>query len=265
MTKDKGFRRALLSLCAYVANPFRLRAAYLRYALRSTSPKQIRQRIEVLRRFKTIHQAVHCATSEDELFFIADEILRIPSDREGDIIECGVYKGGSTCKLSVVAKLMGRRLIACDSFSGLPEPKDFDTKHVLSNGSVAIYKKGDYLSTMDEVRANLQQFGEPDAVELVQGYFQDTLPLLKEKKFALVFIDVDLYESVICCIENLWPALQPGCRFFTHEAPHLLTVQAFTDKDFWRNRFGIEPPVFVGGGTGLGRLKRVLGFVEKPL
>lgn len=228
------------------------------------SPREYRKKLDIIKRFRAIHNNVPCAHSEAELLFIANELLRIPTQLEGDIIECGTYKGGSTCKLSIVAKMTGRRMFACDLFSGLPEPKDFDARHVHFNGTVEIYRKGDWLSTPGEVQTNLEQFGESDVVELIAGNFRDTLPSLRWRKFALVFIDVDLYESIVCCLENLWPMLQPGCKFFTHEAHHLLTVQAFTDKHFWQSKFGMEPAAFIGGGTGLGMLKPYLGYVEKP-
>lgn len=265
VAKDTGFRRALLSASAYGINLLRSRANYIRFALRSRSPQQLRQRIEILRRFRTIHKSVHCAHSEDELLFIADEILRIPSDRGGDIIECGVYKGGSTCKLSVVAKLVGRRVIACDSFLGLPRPKDFDATHVHSNGIVEVYEEADYLGSLDEVYTNLSRFGEPSVVSLVPGWFHESLPRLRrDQKFVCIFLDVDLQESIVCCLQNLWPRLQVGCKLFTHEAHHELTVKVFSDEAFWRTNFGHDLPPFIGAGTGLGPTMPALGHVEKP-
>ena len=229
-------------------------------------PQQFGKRLEILRKFRHIHKAVPCAHLEAEALYIADSILRIPLSLRGDIIECGTYKGGGTCKLSIVAKLTGRRLFACDSFVGLPEPKPFDKIHVHCDGTRETYQRGDYSASVDEVCANLEKYGEPDVVTLVPGWFQETLPLLKQKRFVLVFIDVDLYESIICCIENLWPVLQKGCRFFTHEAQSMLTVKAFQDMEFWKVRMGMNtPPIFVGAKRGLGITKKFLGYIRKPI
>ena len=225
------------------------------------SPRQLHQRIHVIKRFRKIHRSVTCAHSEAELLRIADEVLR--NKIAGDIIEAGVYKGGSTCKLSIVAKLTGRQLYACDSFEGLPEPGTIDKVHSLSSGKEEIYHKSDYLGTMDEVKKNLKNYGEPSAVELIPGWFNKTLLGMKNKKFALVFIDVDLHDSFVACLENLWPPLQNGCKFFTHEAHHLLTIKSFSDKTFWQEKFGINPPEFVGAGKGLSRLEPCLGYIKK--
>lgn len=263
-SKDKGYRLALVKATAYLADIFTTYFnIFLIFLVRSRSPKQLRQRIEVLRRFRAIHQGSLHPYPGLELLFIADEILRIPPAMEGDIIECGVFKGGSTCKLSIIAKLVGRRLIACDSFQGLPKPRDFDAVHIRTNGRKDVYKEGDYQGTLEEVRANLNRFGEPDVVSLVPGWFHETLPTLRHQKFVCIFIDVDLYDSIVCCLQNLWPALQPGCKLFTHEAPHELTVKAFTDQAFWRTNFGHTPPPFIGGGTGLGPRMCALGYIQK--
>jgi len=228
-------------------------------------PKQIIRRWIILKRFRQIHKAIPCAHSEAELLHIADEILKVPNTVEGDIIECGVWKGGSTCKLSIVAKMTGRKLIACDSFEGLPEPEEHDRAHIHSNGKIEIYKKGDYATSIAEVKANLIKFGEPDSVELVKGWFHETLPKLKNRRARaiLVFIDVDLQESIKCCLENLWPILVKGCKFFTHEAHHVLTVKLLTDKDFWKKLGEYEPPKFIGALKGYGRLEPCLGYLRR--
>ena len=224
-------------------------------------PRQLRQRIYILKRFKAIHKKVTCAHSNAELLHIADEILRTPL--RGDIIECGVYKGGSTCKLSIVTKLTGKKLYACDSFKGLPKSSKMDEEHICINGTKEIYHEGDYSGTIDEVHQNLVNYGEPDVVELVPGWFQETLPRMSDKEFSLVFVDVDLYDSLTTCIENLWPSLQRGGKFFTHEAHHMFTIKAFTDKVFWKQKLGAAPPKFIGAGKGISRTKPCLGYLMK--
>lgn len=261
--KQVGLKQALVKVLHYFLahSPIRL-VYYVHFVFKK--PKQMRLRFEVVKRFKLIQKSVHCAHSEFELLHIADNILRIPSSIKGDIIECGVYKGGSTCKLSVVAKLTNRKLLACDSFQGLPEPQDFDKIHTHCNGKKETYKEGDYEGSIQEVQKNLERFGEPAYINLVPGWFNETLPRLDEKKFVLIFLDVDLYDSIITCLENLWTGLQPGMRLYTHEAHHELTIKAFTDAEWWQAKFNISPPAFIGGGTGLSWNMKCLGYVQKP-
>ena len=243
----------------FLVNQILLIGEQLKFLIRH--PSQLRQRIWILRKFKVIHKNVTCVHSEAELLHIADEILTIPL--KGDIIECGVYKGGGTCKLSIIAKLTGKKLYACDSFKGLPKPSKIDEKHTQLNGTKRIYHEGDYLGTIDEVHQNLVRYGELGVVELVPGWFDETLPRIRGKKFSLVFIDVDLQGSIITCIENLWPSLQKGGKFFTHEAHHLLTIKAFTDKAFWKQKLGVTTPKFFGAGKGISKTKPCLGYLLK--
>ena len=58
---------------------------------------------------------------------------------QGKILECGVFKGGSTCCLSHICDYLGLELIAADSFEGLPT-------------SVGYYGKGDFKGSLQEVK-----------------------------------------------------------------------------------------------------------------
>jgi len=265
--KDVGCFQTLRLSAVYAADNiisfFFTIAGYLAFLVRPRSHSSLHQRIEILRRFFMIHRSIHCAHQEIELLFIADEILSIPAVVDGDIIECGVYKGGSTCKLSIVAKVAGRQVIACDSFQGLPEPRDFDAIHICRNGKKYVFEEGDWLGTVEEVRSNLKCYGEPNLVSIVPGWFYETLPNLRHRKFACIFIDVDLYDSIICCLQNLWPGLQVGCKLFMHEADCELTIKALTDCNFWETNFGIIPPKFNGAERGLRPSMRQLGYIEK--
>ena len=80
----------------------------------------------------------------------------------------------------------------------------------------------------------------------------------------MVFIDVDLYDSILCCLENLYPILQEGCEFFTHEARSLFTIKAFSNKELWKKLGEEKPPRLVGALTGLGLTKPFLAYIIKP-
>lgn len=153
---------------------------------------------------------------------------------------------------------------------GLPKPREFDRVHIYLNRSgkprKETYNKGDYLGTLEEFKGNLEKFGEPDVVEIIPGWFQETLPKLRKmgRKLVFAFIDVDLYDSIITCLENLYPMLQEGCKLYTHEAHHLLTVKTFLDITVWRKLGESNPPKLVGALRGLGISKSCLGYIQKP-
>src|SRR5207302_6308567 len=136
-------------------------------------------------------------------------------------VECGCYKGGSTANLSLVCALAGRQLEVFDSFRGLPQPTEDDTAHtVIDSAEIHLYAKGGFPATLDQVRGNVARYGRIDVCNFNVGFFQDTMTKFK-RSCVFVFEDVDLRSSLETCLTHLWPLLQPGCYFFTHEAHHM--------------------------------------------
>jgi hypothetical protein len=125
----------------------------------------------------------------------------------GDVIECGCFKGVSSAMLSWACKFLGRKLWVADSFCGLPAVMSTDE---------AYFKAGDYCGSLDEVRRTIKTFGCEDVVAYVPGFFEESLPFLRER-FALVWGDVDLKVSMESVLEWLMPRLHPEGAFFSDE------------------------------------------------
>ena len=75
-------------------------------------------RENLVRKFERIDQEVPIASSPTDGLFLAEMLLNMQAD--GDIVEFGCYAGGSSAKLSLITKLLNRKLIVFDSFEGLP-------------------------------------------------------------------------------------------------------------------------------------------------
>jgi O-methyltransferase len=182
---------------------------------------------------------------------LVSTILQIPRSLEGAVIECGCYKGGSSVNLSLVCSLVDRRLVICDSFEGLPEPKEYDRAHyAVHTGHTDTYEKGRFSASLAEVQENIARYGSLDVCDFVVGYFQDTLPDL-QGKYVMAFLDVDFIDSLKPCIKAIWPNLQEGCKVYVHEARSLPLVSVFFDSSWWSENLKEAPPGFVGAGTGL--------------
>lgn len=139
--------------------------------------------------------------SPDRLTYICEYIPEYIKDIEGDIVEIGVYKGGS---LARIADLFPKRTIfGIDSFEGLPEIsiEDDGTNH----------EAGDFKDVnFNEMR---QWFSENKKnVILIKGMFPNngTLTRLKKRKLAFIHVDVDLYKGVLDCCIHLYPKLSAG-------------------------------------------------------
>lgn len=133
-------------------------------------------------------------------------------DLQGNIIECGVFRGGTLLGMAHRLALHGRRnvnLIGCDSFQGFPEPTQQDA---LGDGTFhETALKGVYSDTSYEgLCSRISALGYSQNITLVKGFFSDTLPSLAHENFRLVHLDCDLYESYMTCLNFLYPRLVPG-------------------------------------------------------
>lgn len=174
---------------------------------------------------------------------MALKILETPPDIPGDIIECGTWKGGSAVNLSLVCKIVGRRLKIYDSFEGLPEGKPGDRE-------AKYYKKGDYCGTEEEVRLNLSKYGAIECCEFIKGWFEDTLPML-DSPVLLAFLDVDLEASLDSCVRYIWPNLVESGYIFIDECVGVDYCSLFYSERWWDKYFNKKPPGLIGAGIGL--------------
>ena len=125
---------------------------------------------------------------------------------EGDFIECGVWKGGMVTLLAkiIISRNQKRKIYALDSFHGLPpDLSNYDTWPEWKSGYFSDVCLVDVLHFWSDA-------GVLPVIEVMAGWFKDTLPKLISKQFALVHIDCDIYKSTMTCLECLYPLLSSG-------------------------------------------------------
>jgi O-methyltransferase len=221
----------------------------------------------LVRRFELIDTKVPIATTPTDGLFLAEMVLNIKAD--GDFVECGCFAGGSSAKLSILAKLLNRKLIICDSFEGLPAAEEYylRDKHCRRSddfGNWGRWTKGDYASPLEEMRSNVANFGEVSACNFVKGWFSETLNDSNlPQRLSFVFADVDLANSARDCLESLWPRLDEHGIFVTHETAYIKVLQAFYRPEIWRDKFHSMPPILFGAGFGLCNESPHLGYMVK--
>lgn len=211
-------------------------------------------------------QRVETLSSVVEHLELAAALLRMPPDVEGVVVECGCYKGGSSVNLSIVCALVGRRLIICDSFEGLPKPKEYDESHpVPHRDDTEDYHEGQFAASLELVQDNLRRFGRLDVCEFKVGFFDQSLKDF-DQPVALAFLDVDLIDSLRPCLIAFWPRLDPAGRLYVHEAGDLDLVATFFEGEWWQRELQAPAPGFIGAGTGLPLMPLVgseLGYARK--
>jgi O-methyltransferase len=222
-------------------------------------------KLRLLIQFRRNTQRVATLSHIREHLELARALLAVPPELRGDVVECGCYLGGSSVNISLVCALTGRRLLIYDSFEGLPEPSAHDRVHEnLNQGYPDEYFKGRFAASLETVRDNLRRFGSLESCELIQGFFDQTLPGTG-RDVVMAFLDVDLIDSLQPCLIGLWPKTREGCRVYVHEASSLSLIALFFDHGWWQKSVHEPAPGFVGSGSGLPLALRgsELGYAQK--
>ena len=140
---------------------------------------------------------------------------------EGDIVECGVWRGGSMIAAAQTLQSLGdtsRNLWLYDTFEGMSAPTEHD---VSSKGTKATDKfvkrqtgedTSDWcLASIGEVTANVTATGYPkENLRFIKGKVEATLPAQSPEKISLLRLDTDWYESTLHELETLFPKLAVG-------------------------------------------------------
>jgi O-methyltransferase len=123
-------------------------------------------------------------------------------DVPGDLIECGVWRGGACTLMRAVLQDDDRLVWAADSFEG------FDAEFMI-DGKQFLYEH--FKVSVDQVRACFDHFNVPtDKVRFLKGWFADTLPTLHDQTWSLIRLDGDSYHATRTTLECLYPNLSPG-------------------------------------------------------
>lgn len=185
------------------------------------------------------------ATSIQRVVALADAVKYITQAKiEGDIVECGVWRGGS---MMVVAKTLvalgdtSRDLYLFDTFEGMTAPTD---KDVMFDGTPAAQllaeteKKeggGNYwcVAGIEDVRRNMESTGYPmSKVHLVKGRVEDTIPAQGPNKIALLRLDTDWYESTKHELDHYYPRLSQNGVLIIDDYGHWQGSRRAVDEFF---------------------------------
>lgn len=138
----------------------------------------------------------------------------------GSIVECGVWKGGSSMVAALSLLAFGdssRDMYLYDTFEGMPAPGPDDIQYDnLSAAERAARQNIADWSTIanagvDEVAANLARTHYPASrLHYVKGMVEQTLPGTLPDRIALLRLDTDWYESTRHEMQHLFPRLSPG-------------------------------------------------------
>lgn len=201
------------------------------------------EQIKLYNRMTRVSKHVPCSHNASDVLAFIVEILSVPKDSPGCIVEAGCFKGGSTAKFSIIAKRVGRPLVVFDSFQGIPPHEEPHEKSILGHSIQDCFPPGSFCGSLDEVKGNVEQYGEIDVCRFVPGWFENTMPQFSEPVCA-AFLDVDLASSTKTCLKHLYPLLVPGGVICSQDGHFPRVIDVFSDDRFWEEEVGCKrPPV----------------------
>jgi O-methyltransferase len=171
----------------------------------------------------------------------------------GDVIEAGAWRGGAAMLMRATLDSLGdeRTVWVADSFQGFRE----DAATGLSGF--------DFLAVpLEEVRESFARLGLERGVEFVPGFFDETLAALAGRRWALVRLDADTYESTRTALRALYPGLAQGGYLVLDDYGSFEGCRAAVDE--FRSEHGIAEPLEPIDFTGARWRRESAAPIEPP-
>lgn len=177
----------------------------------------------------------------------------IADDIEGDVIETGVWRGGTCILMKALLNLRRsqKRLFVADSFRGVPKPDaEKYPADAAEERKEAFYLFDQLAVSLTQVQDNFRRFGVlDDRVYFLEGWFKDTLTTDAITKLALMRLDGDLYESTWDALTNLYPKLQRGGYCIIDDYGGIPACKQAVDD--YRRQLGIYEAIIPIDTTGI--------------
>lgn len=161
-------------------------------------------------------------TSPERIFALCETVGYLHKHGiEGNIVECGVWKGGSMMAIAETLlnlKNTDKNLYLFDTFEGMPPPTESD-RAIDGESAAEILHRSDKTradsawccASLDIVKNSMRSTGYPiDKIHFIKGMVEQTIPASAPEKIALLRLDTDWYESTRHEMHHLFPRLTKG-------------------------------------------------------
>jgi O-methyltransferase len=186
----------------------------------------------------------HTLTSAQRIAALCDGVEYVVRNGiEGEIAECGVWRGGSMMAAALTLIRLGetdRDLYLYDTYTGMTEPSEADVSSPYDGYSPQkrwqrISGKGAEWAGVPalEVRAAVESTGYPaERIHCIEGKVEDTLPAQAPDRVALLRLDTDWYESTKHELIELYPRLTDGGVLIVDDYGHYEGARRAVDEYF---------------------------------
>ena len=207
-------------------------------------------------------------TIVNNIFLIFNKLLE-NKDKGGRYLECGVFRGGTLIPvINFIKSEIGMfkwDVIGVDTFSGFPSSKEHHpndlpskftelyrdnliTKEHFEKAKIRTNNLKDisHLETeyFDYDFSSLFKFCDKNGASLIKGKFENVLSSLSkaleiDDKLNILYIDCDLYESYLECLNNLYDnVVDGGSIIFDEYYSHKYPGARIAVNEFFENKKG---------------------------
>jgi O-methyltransferase len=131
---------------------------------------------------------------------------------EGDIVECGVWRGGFSIFLGHL--FSDKSIWVCDSYEGFQPLETAKYKYDMERHTPEYTHNymGPISISLEEVLNNFEEYGlsNQSRIKFLKGFVKDVLPESGIEKISLLRIDVDAYSATLEVLDELYDKVQPG-------------------------------------------------------
>jgi len=181
-------------------------------------------------------------TSPERIFSLMNAVRYVVDNNiQGDIVECGVWKGGSMMAAALTLMALQAteiNLYLFDTFDGMTSPGEHDVSFEgISAGKLlqdsnkteeaAIWA----YSPLESVKKNMLSIGyEERNIHFIKGRVEDTIPGSAPAEICLLRLDTDWYESTHHELTHLYPRMSRGGILIVDDYGHWQGAKKATDQ-----------------------------------
>jgi len=200
-------------------------------------------------------------TSPERLLGAVRAVEHVVANRiEGDIVECGVWRGGTMMAMALTLLRVGggdRELDLFDTFDGMTPPTKEDVDYLgmdaasqLARDTARIKSISAYAPLEVATQALASTGYDMRRIHFVQGRVEDTLPEGAPAKVSVLRLDTDWYQSTRHELEHLYPRLVPGGILIIDDYGHWKGARQAVDEYIAKHRL----PLFLQRTDWTGRM-----------
>ena len=186
-------------------------------------------------------------TSAERIYALIQAVRYVSENAiAGEIVECGVWKGGSMAAIArtlIQSQDVKRDLYLFDTFEGMSEPTTKDVDYSGKQAAEVLLKDAGSRcadAPLEQVKEVLYETGYPrERIHFIRGRVEETIPASAPKSISLLRLDTDWYMSTKHELVHLFPRLVRSGVIILDDYGHWEGSRQACDEYFKQNRIPI--------------------------